>query len=465
MSRQPPAGATATSKVQLPFTPYAHQKAAHAARAAFRFLVLVWHRRAGKTVFCIIELVLAALVCRKERGRFGYIAPYLKQAKEIAWEYLKAFTAPIPGCKVNESELSITFANGARIRVYGADHPDSLRGGYFDGCIFDEYGDMKPQTWGEVVRPMLSDRKGWAIFIGTPKGLSSFSELYFRAEKGEIDWKAILLRWQDTGVIDRAEIEAARRDMAPNAFAQEYECNWFAAATNVLIDMERALAATQRDYHHEEYAYAPKVMGVDAARSVTRDRTVVARRQGLVAFQMREDPANGHVFRIRDTMALASEVARISDQWGKTPGGPVRAIFVDVTGVGAGIYDRLKSLGYPAREVFFGGKASESTVKGRPQCENKRAEIWWDMAEWLKLASIPNDQALLTDLTAPTYTYKNSRGRLQLESKEDMIERGLKSPDKGDALACTFAENVIAYDALDNAAGRGDQCITEDTRN
>jgi hypothetical protein len=455
--REAPAGATATSAIQLPFTPYAHQRAAHAARGTFRFLVLVWHRRAGKTVFCIIELILAALACRKERPRFGYVAPFLKQGKTIAWEYLKAFTRPIPGCKVNESELSITFSwNNAVIGIFGADHPDNLRGGYFDGIIFDEYGDMKPQTWGEVVRPALSDRKGWAIFIGTPKGISSFSELFFRAQKGFSGWWANLLRWQDTGVIDREEIESAKREMTPNAFSQEYECDWFAAATNVLVPMDRALGATQRDYMVEEYGYAAKVIGVDVAR-FGDDRSVIARRQGLVAYSMREDPANGHVFRGLDTMELAAQVCRVCDDWKRDDGRSVDAIFVDETGVGAGVVDRLKQLGYRPIGVQFGGKPT------KPRFQNKRTEMWWDMAEWMKVASIPNDQSLLTDLTAPTYTYRNAAGRLELESKDDMRERGLKSPDKGDALACTFFAPVLPPELHGVRGGIADRCVTEDS--
>src|SRR5687767_9955401 len=95
------------TRVDLDFKPYAHQRAAHVARMTFRFLVLVWHRRGGKTVFAIVELILAALKCEKERGRYGYVAPYLKQAKAVAWDYLHHFTLNIPGCVYNESELSV----------------------------------------------------------------------------------------------------------------------------------------------------------------------------------------------------------------------------------------------------------------------------------------------------------------------------------------------------------------------
>ena len=118
-----------------------------------------------------MDLVDAALRCRKPNARFAYIAPHYNQAKDVAWTYLKQYTGPLPHVTTNESELRIDLpANGARLRLYGADNYDRMRGVYFDGVILDEYADMDPRAWSEVVRPALSDRKGWATFIGTPKG-------------------------------------------------------------------------------------------------------------------------------------------------------------------------------------------------------------------------------------------------------------------------------------------------------
>ena len=99
-------------------------------------------------------------------------------AKAIAWSYLKHYTSPIPYCKINEGELSIILPNRATIRIFGADNPDALRGLYFDGVVMDEVAQMKPEVWGEIIRPALADRKGWAVFIGTPKGINLFSQMY-----------------------------------------------------------------------------------------------------------------------------------------------------------------------------------------------------------------------------------------------------------------------------------------------
>ncbi len=148
-----------------------------------RFNVLVAHRRFGKTVFCINELIAKAAANRHAEPRYGYVAPLLAQAKDVAWHYLKRFTAPIPGISVSETELWVDLPNGARIRLYGADNADRLRGLYFDGIVLDEYAQMSPRVWPEIIRPMLADRAGWALFIGTPMGRNHFCALYEQAAR------------------------------------------------------------------------------------------------------------------------------------------------------------------------------------------------------------------------------------------------------------------------------------------
>lgn len=407
------------TRVDLPFTPYPHQRAAHAMRLACRFLVLVWHRRGGKTVFAVLELVLAALACSRENGRYGYICPQLKQSKGVAWDYLQKFARAIPGVEVNQSELWVQFPNGARVRLFGADNPDAFRGLYFDGVVLDEVADMRPEVWGEILRPALSDRLGWAIFIGTPKGVNLFSELYYRAVKGEDSWGADMKRGEETGVLPPGELEQARKEMTPAQFAQEYDCDFAASVEDVLLKLEDVLVAQRRDLRTEEYDFAAKVLGVDVAR-YGGDKSVLTRRQGLVCFKQR--------FRQGlDTMEVAAAVAQDIDEWHPD------ATMVDVGGIGAGVVDRLLQLGYAPIPVDFGSKAND------PRFENKRAEMWWETADWVKAGGcLPSSTDLQRDLTAPRYTYKNHRGRMQLESKDDLRARGLPSPDFGDSLACTF---------------------------
>ena len=206
-----------------------------------RFSVLVAHRRAGKTVACVNELIKGALSCQRDKPRFAYIAPLFKQAKDVAWEYLKEYTAVIPGREVNETELRVDLPNGSRVRLYGADNPDSLRGIYLDGVILDEYADMRPSIWTEVLRPALSDRLGWATFIGTPKGHNDFWQKWQDSENNP-DWLRLMLKASDTGIINPAELAAARRDMSPDEFDQEFECSFTAAVRGAYYakDLEQA---------------------------------------------------------------------------------------------------------------------------------------------------------------------------------------------------------------------------------
>lgn len=193
-----------------------------------RYAAGVAHRRAGKTVACIMDLVDAALRIKAPNGRFAYLAPYFSQAKDVAWSYLKQYTLPIPGSVAHEAELRVDLPNGSRIRLYGADNADRLRGIYLDGAVFDEYADMEPRVWPEVIRPALSDRRGWAVFIGTPKGRNSFWHLYEKA-RADPEWMTFMLKADETGILPSEELEAARKSMTGDQFAQEFLCSFQAA--------------------------------------------------------------------------------------------------------------------------------------------------------------------------------------------------------------------------------------------
>lgn len=207
-----------------------------------RWSCIVAHRRAGKTVACIMDLIDAALRCDKPNSRFAYIAPHYNQAKDVAWTYLKQYTAALPYVTVNESELRIDLpANGARLRLYGADNYDRMRGVYLDGVILDEFADMDPRAWSEVVRPALSDRKGWATFIGTPKGKNAFQDIWNSA-KADPDWFTMQLRASETGLVDPEELEDAKKAMTPEQFEQEFECSFEAAIVGAYYGRDMAQA-------------------------------------------------------------------------------------------------------------------------------------------------------------------------------------------------------------------------------
>ena len=216
----------AKTEIVIPYKPRDLQLEIH--NNLKRFNVLVCHRRFGKTVLCINEQIKRAAMCRKDRPRFAYIAPLFRQAKQVAWDYLKHYSQPLPGTVANEAELRVDLPNGARVQLFGADNPDALRGIYLDGVVLDEYGQMRPQLWTEVIRPALTDREGYAIFIGTPKGRNAFHDLYQSALANPA-WFAALYRASETRVLPGYELEAARQDMSEDEYAQEFECSFEAA--------------------------------------------------------------------------------------------------------------------------------------------------------------------------------------------------------------------------------------------
>jgi len=189
-----------------------------------RWAIIVAHRRCGKTVACINDLIYKAIMENKEDGRYAYLAPYYAQAKSIAFDYLMRFSEPVR-VNHNVSELWVELVNGARIRLFGADNADSLRGLYLDGVVLDEYADMKPSTWGAVLRPLLADRQGWATFIGTPKGHNQFWDVYNNATQ-DPDWYVKTLRASQTGLLPDSELADAAKMMSQDQYLAEFECDF-----------------------------------------------------------------------------------------------------------------------------------------------------------------------------------------------------------------------------------------------
>jgi hypothetical protein len=212
--------------IEIPYKPREHQLILHNALDANRFVVGVMHRRFGKTVAAINQIVKKAIECQLESPRYAYVAPTYTQAKRIAFDYLVKYTRPL-GAVANISELRVDFM-GRRISLHGADNADALRGGYYDGVVLDEVGDMNPKVWNEVLRPALSDRMGWALFIGTPKGNNHFRQFRDEAENSE-DWALVEFKASQTNIIIESELNAARREMGEDKYQQEFECNFNSA--------------------------------------------------------------------------------------------------------------------------------------------------------------------------------------------------------------------------------------------
>ena len=166
-------------EVVIPYKPRRLQRFLHNQIPKNRFNVIVAHRRSGKTVLCINHLIRAALINPQPNPRYAFIAPTFKQGKSTAWDYIKNYSRNIPYIKFNESELRCDFPNGSRITILGAENDQALRGIFLDGCVFDETQNISPVLFPEIIRPALADRKGWCIFIGTPKGQNYFYKLHY----------------------------------------------------------------------------------------------------------------------------------------------------------------------------------------------------------------------------------------------------------------------------------------------
>lgn len=205
-----------------------------------RFNVWCLHRRFGKSVMGINVMVTKGVDNIKKNPRYAFIAPTYKQAKLIAWDYLKEFTKSIPGAVPNEADLRVDIpredrGDTVRFTLLGAENPSSILGIYLDGVIFDEYGSMTPEIWSKVVRPLLADRLGWAIFMGTPRGANQFKAIYDHGKsiynpdtkKGSNgDWISIMFKASETNVIPQSELDDARSTMSEDQYEQEFECRW-----------------------------------------------------------------------------------------------------------------------------------------------------------------------------------------------------------------------------------------------
>ena len=433
------------AEIVIPYTPRPiWRDTIHPALTANRFAVLVCHRRFGKTVGTVNEMIKKAVLNEKKAPVYAYVAPFRNQAKRVAWEYLKYYTNPIPNRTVNESELYVELPTrhngspGARLYIIGADHPDALRGIYLDGVILDEYADIKPELWGGVIRPALADREGWAVFIGTPKGQNQFYEMYQHAEKSA-GWYSCIYRADETDVIPTDELADMKAQMTDMEIRQELLCDFTASASDVVIPIDLVSAAAERELTEKDVEGQPVILGVDVAR-FGDDRTVLCVRQGLWIKEI-------STFTGLSTMEVANRVIDCINQ--HRP----QAVFIDAGAMGAGVIDRLRQLQYQVSEVNF-GEAALSTDR----YANIRAEMYFKCRDWLTSGgALPKNAELKTELSTVEYKF-NPSGRIVLEPKEKLKERTGKSPDLADALVLTFARPVY----MQGSVGRQRQmCNTE----
>lgn len=224
--------------VELPYEPRSAFLPYHNRKA--RFSVLVCHRRSGKTVSVVNDLLIGALECPHPRPQLAYIAPDYQQAKRIAWEYTKYYSQPVIE-QAHESELRVTLKTGAKIFLLGAERADSLRGMYLDAAALDETAQIRPSAITQVIMPCLSDRQGWMTLMGTPKGKNHFYD-YAQKAKHDPSWFYMMLKASESGILPQEELDRQRSMMDDSDYQQEYECSFEAALKGAIygVDMEAA---------------------------------------------------------------------------------------------------------------------------------------------------------------------------------------------------------------------------------
>jgi len=215
------------SDLNVQFTPWQ----AEVWEAPSRFKVVAAGRRCGKSYLAAWALLINAL--KAEKGWTFYVAPTQGQARQIMWRILLELGHPVIK-KSHINNLDIELINGQTIGLRGADRPDTMRGVSLNYLVLDEYADIKSETWEEVLRPALSDMKGHALFIGTPKGRNWFYDLYAYASLNEDpEWSAFHYTSYDNPFLSKEEIDAAKRSMSSHAFRQEFMASFEAKGSEM----------------------------------------------------------------------------------------------------------------------------------------------------------------------------------------------------------------------------------------
>lgn len=212
-----------------------------------RWAVLVAHRRAGKTVSVVNDIIEKASYNTRENPRYAYVAPLLRQAKDIAWQYVKDYAAPF-NPRINESGLYVELSalpNKPRITLYGADNPDSFRGMYFDGVALDEFGNMRGSVFQEILLPALIDRRGWAVFMGTPNGPNHFRDMYYSALEDD-SWFVNFLPITKTNALSESDVAMMKKMMDEEQFAQEMLCSFEASVRGAIYARQMELVEQEQ---------------------------------------------------------------------------------------------------------------------------------------------------------------------------------------------------------------------------
>lgn len=233
-------------RIIIPYRPREHFKRLHNSLKRFKFVCA--HRRAGKTVAEFNELLKGALQNTRKfpPPRYAYVGPSFDQTEDLVWGYAKQYAGAIPGVEFSESDLEVHLPNGSMIKLYGgAAAWERMRGIYLDGAVLDEFPLLNPKVFSTVVRPCLSDYKGWAIVSGTSNGDDHFNELRLKIE-GRDDWDTIIIPVTETDALDPEEVIEMTSDMSAEEFMREMMCAFDAPVEGAYYAEEIVKAQNQK---------------------------------------------------------------------------------------------------------------------------------------------------------------------------------------------------------------------------
>lgn len=391
--------------------------------------VAVWHRRSGKDSLAINWTAKAML---RRVGVYWHMLPLNTQARKVVWDGIdklgrrmiyQAFPPELIK-SVNAQEMKIELINGSIWQCVGSDNYNALVGGNPVGVVFSEYSIADPAAW-DFIRPILAENGGWALFIYTPRGHNHGYTLYNQAKAA--GWFTEILTVEDTHAISEQAVNDERlAGMSEAMIEQEFYCSFEAVNEEELklITFDMVTKALNAEIT-VDVRNTPLIIGVDPAR-FGDDKTAIARRRGRLIYGLQKISKFNNV----EVANVLTEIIREER--------PDR-IFIDVGGLGAGVYDILADRGFNniIRAVNFGEKARQPE-----RYYNRRAEMWDGIRAWLTSTlpvSIVDAEDIREDLTAPK-KIPDEYGRVRLEKKEDIKARIHRSTDIGDAVALTFAE-------------------------
>lgn len=301
-----------------------------------KFKTLVWHRRARKTSTALEKIVTEAHNPHLKNKVYWIVFPFKSEAKEAVWKDPSMLFRILPEeliARQNEIELTVYLKSGSIISLKGADDPDSLRGAGPYGVIFDEFADMKFETWG-VIEPVLRGNNGWAWFIGTPKGKNHLYDFYNRGQSGHHEWKSWLLKASSSGIILKDQLRESRKSMSQALFNQEWECEFLEGEGSIFRGVREAATATPQ----KPQAGKLYVMGVDLAK--VRDYTVIVVYDRSTNAQVYQDR-----FKTIEWPFQKQKIKAISEHYNNA------LIMLDATGLGDPIADDLIRYGVPVEPI------------------------------------------------------------------------------------------------------------------